>query len=39
VSTHISSNLGIFIHSLKLLSLRVSIVLQSDRVICKSGLE
>lgn len=38
MSTNIPSNLGVFIHSLELLALGVSIVLQSDGVICKSGL-
>lgn len=39
VGTHIASNLCVFVHSLQLLAFRVSIVLESDGVICKSGLE
>ena len=38
MSTHVPSNLGVFIHSLELLPLGVPIVLESDGVICQSGL-
>ena len=38
VSTHVSPNLRVFVHSLELLALGVSVILQSDGVICKSGL-
>jgi len=37
MSTHVPSNLRVFIHSLELLPLGVPIVLESNGVICKSG--